>query len=395
MTTPRGLTPGLILVLGALMTINPLAATMYLPGLGDLVADLGTSVAGGQLVYTAFLVGVAGGQLMVGMLSDVRGRRPVIRGGLAVLCIASVVAALANSIEVLLAARAVQGLGAAAVIVVARAVVSDSATGRAAARAYSLLMGLLAAGPFVAPLLGTLALTVGGWRAGFVVLAVLSAAALVAAWAMVPETLTRARRTAGGARAMAGNYLRLVRDRAYLGNVLAMAFGFAAFAVHSAASPFIVQEVLGLSPWGFAAIYTVHAGAVLLGSMGNAFLAGRVGARRMMVVAQSVAMVAAALLLVIAVWGPFTVWTFVPVVFVGGAATSAILANASALTLARAGFAAASGAALMGATQYAIAAAAAPIGGLLGPHTAVPMAAGMLGCLVLSGISARVGARAD
>ncbi|MEV7694297.1 Bcr/CflA family efflux MFS transporter [Microbacterium sp. NPDC089189] len=388
MTTPRRLTPGLIAVLGALMTANPLAASMFLPGLGALVDDLDTTTAGGQMVYTGFLVGVAAGQLVIGPLSDATGRRPALRWGLALLTLTAAASAVAGSIELLVATRVGQGAGAAAVVVVARAVVSDLAVGRQAARAYSVLMGLIGAGPFVAPLLGAAALALGGWRAGFVALAVLSGAALLAAWVCVPETLERERRTTLRLRAMGARYGHLLRDRRYVLSALAMAFGFAALAVHSAASSFVAQDILRTGAWGFAVIYALYAAAVLVGSMVNAVFVGRVGPARMMAIAQAVGLGGTGALLAFALWGPFTLATFVAPVLVSGAAASAVLANASALTLSRARVAAGSGAALMGAGQYAVAAAVAPIGGILGAHTAVPMAAGMLACLAVSAVCA-------
>lgn len=390
-TVTSGITPALVAVLGALATMNPLAANMFLPGLGALVADLDTTIAGGQLVYAGFLTGLAGGQLLVGALSDAFGRRPVLLSGLVLLGVSAAVAVVAPSIEVLVATRVVQGLGSAGVVVVTRAMVADRASGREAARAYSILMGIIAAGPFAAPLIGTAALTVGGWRASFLVLAVLAAAFLVLAWAVAPETLPRERRSAARIGPLAVNYLRLVRDRAFVGNALAVATGFAALSVHSAASSFVAQDILGTGPWGFAVLSAAYAGALLGGSMLNALVAGRIGPSRAGALAQGVALAATTLLLVFAVWGPFTLWSYVGVLLITAAAISSILANFNALTLARAGFAAASGAAFMGALQYGVAAVASPVGGLLGPTTAAPMAGGMLLCVLASVVCAVVG----
>ncbi|GAB3151960.1 multidrug effflux MFS transporter [Microbacterium neimengense] len=388
MTASRPLTAGLVLVLGLLMTANPLAASLFLPGLGVIVDELGTTTAGGQMVYTGFLFGVAGGQLLIGPLSDVTGRRPALLCGLGLLTASAAASAAAGSIEVLVATRVAQGLGAAAVVVVARAVVADLASGVAAARAYSILMSVIAAGPFAAPILGAAALRFGGWRAGFLVLAVFAALALAAAAVLVPESLERERRQTLRFGAMAANYGRLLRDRGYVLPALSMAFGFAALAVHSAASSFVAQEILHTGPWGFALVYALYAGSVLAGSTVNAVLVGRFGIRRMMAAAQGAALVAASALLAFALWGPFTLVTFLVPVLVSGAAASAVLASASALALSRARFAAGAGAALMGSAQYAVAAAAAPVGGILGSHTAVPMAAGMLACLVVSALCA-------
>jgi DHA1 family bicyclomycin/chloramphenicol resistance-like MFS transporter len=388
MTASRPLTAGLVLVLGLLMTANPLAASLFLPGLGVIVDELGTTTAGGQMVYTGFLLGVAGGQLLIGPLSDATGRRPALLCGLGLLAASAAASAAAGSIEVLVATRVAQGLGAAAVVVVARAVVADLATGVAAARAYSILMSVIAVGPFAAPILGAAALQLGGWRAGFLVLGVFAALALAAAALFVPESLERNRRQALRLGAMAANYARLLRDRAYILPALSMAFGFAALAVHSAASSFVAQEILHTGPWGFALVYALYAGSVLAGSTINAVLVGRFGIRRMMAAAQGSALVATGALLAFALWGPFTLVTFLVPVLVSGAAASAVLAGASALALSRARFAAGAGAALMGSAQYAVAAAAAPVGGILGSHTAVPMAAGMLACLVVSALCA-------
>ncbi|MDY0829970.1 Bcr/CflA family efflux MFS transporter [Microbacterium sp. BG28] len=388
MRASRPLTAGLVVVLGLLMTANPLAASLFLPGLGVIVDDLGTTVAGGQMVYTGFLLGVAGGQLLIGPLSDATGRRPALLCGLGVLAASAAASAAAGSIEVLVATRVAQGLGAAAVVVVARAVVADLATGVAAARAYSILMSVIAAGPFAAPILGAAALQLGGWRAGFLVLAVFAALASAVAALFVPESLERGRRQALRLGVMAANYGRLLRDRGYVLPALSMAFAFAALAVHSAASSFVAQEILRTGPWGFALVYALYAGSVLAGSTLNAVLVGRFGIRRMMAAAQGAALMASTALLVFALWGPFTLVTFLVPVLVSGAAASAVLAGASALALSRARFAAGAGAALMGSAQYAVAAAAAPVGGLLGSHTAVPMAAGMLACLVVSALCA-------
>jgi len=388
MTASRPLTAGLVLVLGLLMTANPLAASLFLPGLGVIVDELDTTTAGGQMVYTGFLIGVAGGQLLIGPLSDATGRRPALLWGLGLLAASAAASAAAGSIELLVATRVAQGLGAAAVVVVARAVVADLATGVAAARAYSILMSVIAAGPFAAPILGAAALQLGGWRAGFVVLAAFAALALAAAAVFVPESLERGRRQTLRFGAMAANYGRLLRDRGYVLPALSMAFGFAALAVHSAASSFVAQEILHTGPWGFALVYALYAGSVLAGSTINAVLVGRFGVRRMMAAAQGTALVATTALLVFALWGPFTLATFLVPVLVSGAAVSAVLAGASALALSRARFAAGAGAALMGSTQYAVAALAAPVGGILGSHTAVPMAAGMLACLIVSALCA-------
>lgn len=388
------LTTGLLATLGVLMTTNPLTTGISLPALNLMADELDAPIAQAQLVFTGFLLGVAVGQLVIGMLSDSLGRRRVLLTGLGVLTATALCAAVAPNVEVLILLRVLQGTGAAATVVIARAVVSDLATGPQAARAYSVLMGILAAGPFVAPVLGTALMTLGGWRLIFVGLGAIGLLYASMAWFAVPETLAADRRTPVRVRAFLTNYRRLFRDRAYVANALAMAFGFAALSVHSSASSFITQEILGTGAWGFTVIYMGYALAIMAGSSLNAVFAGRFGARPLMVVSQGVALAATGALVWFATWGPFTVASFVATVLVSGAATSAVLSNASALTLARSRFAAASGAALMGFLQFGIASLASPVGGILGAGTPAPTAWGMLACIILSAAFAWRGRRA-
>lgn len=380
---PR-LTGGLLVVLCAIMMLNPIVANMYLPALGIMAADLDTTIAGIQVALTAFLVGVAVGQLIVGALSDAIGRRRIIVIGFALLTAAGVLVAAAPNLEVLIAGRVLQGLGASAGVVVARAVIADLGVGAQVPRAYSLLMGSLAVGPLVSSFLGTLLLMVGGWRLILVGIAVVSAIFLLVAALGVPESLAPGRRAPLRLGRMAGSYGRLLRDPAYLGNAFAMAFALGGVMAHVSASSFVAQDVLGADAWGFWGMFTVYALSVLVGGWVNAPLSARFGPRRMILIDQAIAISAAAALTVLSAGGWLTVGSYLPLIALGCGAASGIMGNATTLTLVRAAFAVGSGAALMGSLQFATGAATSPIGGLWGPHTAVPMAATMLACFGLS-----------
>lgn len=374
----------LLAVLCAIMILNPIVANMYLPALGIMAADLGTTIAGIQVALTAFLVGVAVGNLMVGALSDALGRRRVIVIGFAVLTAAGVLVAAAPTLELLIAGRVVQGLGASAGVVVIRAMIADIGVGAQVPRAYSLLIGTLAVGPLVASFLGTVLLQVGGWRLILVGIAVICGLFLLLAVWRVPETLPPERRASLHPGRMAAIYGRLLRDPAYVGNSLTMAFALGGVIAHVSASSFVAQDVLGVDVWGFWAMFTVYALSVLVGGWANAPLSARYGAARMQAIELAIAIVSSAALTVLSAGGWLSVATYLPLIALACGNATAVMANATTLTLARAGFAAGSGAALMGSIQFATGAAASPIGGLWGPHTAVPMAATMLACFGLS-----------
>ena len=154
-------------LLFAMMFASQLATTIFLPGLPGIANDLQTTLSAAQMMLPAYLGAFAIAQLVVGPLSDALGRRRVIIGGLGLFSLASLAAALAPDIGWLLTARAVQASGACATMVVARAIIRDTAQGNAAARAMSALAIAMAVGPSAAPLIGGQLVTWFDWRATF------------------------------------------------------------------------------------------------------------------------------------------------------------------------------------------------------------------------------------
>ena len=161
----------MFLVLGSLIALGPLTIDMYLPALPAIAADLQVSSSAVQFTLTGTLLGLGLGQLVVGPFSDTVGRRTPLIAGTALHIVASVVCLVAPNIVVLGALRGLQGVGAAATMVVALAVVRDLFTGRAAAAALSRLLLVMGAAPILAPTLGGAILLTGSWRTVFAVLA--------------------------------------------------------------------------------------------------------------------------------------------------------------------------------------------------------------------------------
>src|SRR3954452_22719562 len=189
------------LLLGGFTAFGPLSMDLYLPAFPQLAADLGASQAAVQLTLTADVIGLVVGQLVLGPLSDARGRRGLLIGSTLVCVIASVLCALAPSVGWLTAWRFLQGASGGGGIVLARAVAADLTTGVAAARLFSLFMTLSSVAPILAPVLGGVLLaTTGSWPVMFHLLAVVNAALAAAIWLAVPETLPAEQRHAGGLR---------------------------------------------------------------------------------------------------------------------------------------------------------------------------------------------------
>src|SRR3954463_13820741 len=182
--------PEFVVIVASIMALNPLAMDMMLPALPNIASAFHLSDANRpQMVLSTFLIGFGVGQFVMGPLSDRFGRRPVLLGGMAVYCIASLLAIAAPSFETLLLARALQGLGTSATRVIATSVVRDCYAGRRMASVMSLAMMVFIAVPVVAPSFGQAVMTVASWRGIFVVLTLCGIVPLPGAPARLPETL--------------------------------------------------------------------------------------------------------------------------------------------------------------------------------------------------------------
>lgn len=363
----------LVVALGALTAFGPLSLDMYLPGLPELARDLGVSAATAQLTLVACMVGLAAGQLLAGPLSDARGRRRPLLAGLALYALASALCALAPSIWTLLPLRFLQGAAGAAGIVIARAVVRDLHEGEAAARFYALLTLVNGLAPIVAPIAGGQLLGVTDWRGIFWVLAAIGVALLAVGWRFVPETLPPAERHGGGLRAMTGVFGRLLRDRVFVGYTLAQGLGAAMMFCYIAGSPFVLQEIHGLSEQQFSVVFAVNALGIVLFAQASARLAGRLGPRRLLASGLWIGLAGAAgLLLAVALDAGLA--AIVPAFFVIVASLGLVAPNATALALAGDPAIAGSASALLGLSQFAIGAAFAPLAGIGGADTALPLA---------------------
>ncbi|MFJ9741376.1 multidrug effflux MFS transporter [Streptomyces sp. NPDC101166] len=365
------------LILGGLTATPPLAMDMYLPSLPEVTRSLHAPAATVQLTLTACLAGMAFGQLVVGPMSDRWGRRRPLLAGLAVYVVATVLCALAPTVEALVAFRLAQGLAGAAGIVIARAVVRDLYDGVAMARFFSTLMLVSGVAPVVAPLIGGQILRVTDWRGVFVVLAAVGVglAALVAA--RLPETLAPAERHSGGGgealRAMRG----LLADRRFAGYLLTGGFAFAALFAYISASPFVIQEIYGASPQTFSLLFGVNSvGLVAVGQLNGKVLVGRVRLDRVLAVGLTVVVLAATALLLMStgVFGEVGLTPVAAALFVLMSAMGVTLPNAQSMALMRVRHSAGSAAALLGTSSFLIGAIASPLVGVAGEDTAVPMA---------------------
>lgn len=266
------LLPTLLLLL---TVFGPISMDLYLPALPALTADLGASTSVAQLTVTACLVGLAAGQLLAGPLSDRFGRRGILLIGIVAYIATSALCAVSPTIETLVAARFVQGLAGGVGIVIAQAAGRDVYSGGALIRFYGRLTVVGGLAAIIGPLLGGLLTAVTDWRGLFAFLAVLGGGILVIALIAFPETLPPARRTRGGWAQTMRDYRTLVTDAPFLGAVLNQGFLYAALFAYLAGSTFVLQDIYGLSPLGYALAFGLNsAGFMVFG-----YVAGRLAER--------------------------------------------------------------------------------------------------------------------
>jgi DHA1 family bicyclomycin/chloramphenicol resistance-like MFS transporter len=363
----------LILLLGALSAFGPLSIDMYLPALPQLADDLHAAPSLVQLTLTACLLGLATGQLVGGPISDARGRRGPLLAGLAVYVIASALCALAPSVGVLVVLRFVQGAAGAFGIVIGRAVVRDLHEGRAAAALFAALILVNGVAPILAPVVGAGVLHVTSWRGVFAVLTVVGGVLLAAAAAWLGETLPPAERHPGGLRATLRTFGLLLGDRAFVGCVLASGLAYAAMFAYISGSPFVLQKVYGASPTVFSLLFALNGlGIVLAGRLSRRLSASHDPA--VLLRAGLLATAAGGSALLVCVLAGAGLAGVLPSLFVGVASIGVIVPNAAALALAGHRSTAGSASGLLGVAQFALGALAAPLVGLAGDETAVPMA---------------------
>ncbi len=356
----------MIVVLGALVALGPLTIDMYLPALPRIADELGVSSSVAQLTLTGTLAGLALGQLIVGPLSDSLGRRRPLMGGIALHMLASLVCLFAPNIEVLSLARGLQGMGAAAAAVVAVAVVGDLFDDSAAATVMSRLMLILGVAPIVAPSLGAAVLLKASWHWVFAVLIVLAGALLLVAALALPETLPLRNRRPLQVRSIAATYLSLLRDLRFVALVVVGALGMAGLFAYIAGAAFVLQGRHGLDQQTFALVFGAGAVAFVAATQVNVLLLRRFSPQRILLWALAAATVVGASFIVLSVTHTGGIYGFLVPVWAVLAMMGFVIPNAPAVALSRHHEAAGTAAALLGAAQFGVGAAIAPVVGLMG-----------------------------
>ena len=361
-----------IVVLGMLSTFGPISLDLYLPALPQLAAELEASPSAAQLTITACLVGLAVGQVAAGPLSDRFGRKRPLMIGLIAYAVASLACAFAWSISVLLLLRLIQGLAGAAGIVIARAVARDLHEGRRLVVFFSRLVLVSGLAPVIAPVLGGQLNRVMTWRGIFGVLAGIGVVLVLAGWLGLKESLPPEKRVAGGVVATLRGFGVLIRDRFFVGVALAAGLAGASMFAYIAGGTFVLQRIYGLSPQGFSLAFGLNSLGIMTAAQVSGQLTRRLSPERVLSIGLAMNLAGSLCLAASTLLGlglPFVLGSL----FVMVSAIGLILPTSTALALSNYPERAGTASALLGLLQYLVGGLAAPLVGLAGEQTAVPL----------------------
>jgi DHA1 family bicyclomycin/chloramphenicol resistance-like MFS transporter len=379
----------LLLALALLAAFAPIATDLYLPGFPAIAAELASDASGVQLTLTAFLSGMACGQLLMGPLSDHFGRRPPLIASAAVCVAAGAVAAVAPTMPVLIAARLVQGFAGAGGMVIGRAVISDLVTGRAAAKAFTLMLTVGGVAPVLAPLVGGLLSDPIGWRGMLWTVTGLCVLMLVAILLVVPETSVAHQGT--GVRYSAA-VRRVLGSRGFWGHAGVFAFSFAMMMSYISASPFVYQRVMGLSEVQYGVAFGINAAGLIGAGAVVSRLVDFVQPRRIVSAALTLQVMATATLVALVLLHA-PAWTYGVAIFLAVLSNGGIMGTSAALAMAHVREVAGTGSALLGFSQFALGAVVSPLVGLTGDQSAVAPALVMAASSLLAGTTSLLSRR--
>lgn len=374
-------------LLGMLAILGPLNIDMYLPSFPEIADDLSASASLVQLSLTACLVGLTIGQLIVGPVSDAQGRRKPLLICIFLFALSSLFCALSPNITTLVAARFLQGFTASAGLVLSRAIVRDVFTGRELSKFFSLLMVITAVAPMVAPMTGgaILLLPFATWHTIFHVLTIIGFLLVLLIALRLKETLPPEKRIPSSIGTSVKTMGSLLKDRSFMGYALTVGFIHGGSFAYVSGTPFVYQDIYGVSPQVFSILFGINGLAIISGS----FIIGRFGGiiheKSLLRMAVITAMIATAVLLTMTmIHGPLA--TLVISIFIYMITIGMVLTSTFTLAMERQGHRAGSASALLGMLPLLLGSIVSPLVGI-NETTAIPMGAIMFVTAVIGALA--------
>jgi DHA1 family bicyclomycin/chloramphenicol resistance-like MFS transporter len=370
------------IVLGLLSAVGPFAIDMYIPALPTIAADLKASPQAAQMTLMSFFVAFGVCQIVYGPVSDMVGRKPPLYVGLLLFLAGSLGCALSPGIGVLIAFRFLQGVGAASVMVIPRAIIRDLHTGVEATRLMALIMLVISVSPILAPLTGSLLIVPFGWRAVFFAVTLVAVVSFVLLFAFQNETHAPAARTPVRFGHVLRSFGYLLTHRRFMGLTFIGGLAMASFLSFLAGSSFVYIEHFGLTPTQFSIAFAVNAVGFIGASQFAAPIGQRIGMGRMVIVAVALYTLFTVVLLIVTAAGVDSLPLMMALLLAGFTAMGVVIPSTMVLALEEHGPIAGMASALGGTLQMLAGGVMIVIVSVFFDGTPLPMVAAIAFCAV-------------
>ncbi len=273
-----------ILILASLTALAPFAIDTYLPAFEVMEDDLATNSNFIQQTLTFYLVPYTIMTIFHGAISDSIGRIKTIKYGMSLFILGSIGCVFATSIEMLWISRLIQGVGAGAGNVVARAMVRDLYSGATAQKVMATIQIIFGIAPAIAPMVGGLLLGIS-WQAIFIFLIIYSLLITIFSVYFLPETISKHNQLPFNFESVLSRYRDLLIDKNYIFLILAVSFNFSAFFLYVLSSPIFLMQHLNLSSSQFGYLFIPTVTGMILGSFISKKTAGIISPAKMLKIA--------------------------------------------------------------------------------------------------------------
>ncbi|PAD67233.1 MFS transporter [Bacillus sp. 7586-K] len=362
----------LALLLGSLALLGPFTIDMYLPSFPTIVKEYGTTASLVQISLTSCLLGLGLGQLIIGPMSDVQGRRKPLQIFLILYLVTSVICAFAPSISIFIAARFIQGFSAAGGLVISRAIVRDVYSGRELTKFFALLMLVGNLGPIVAPIAGGGVLAFTNWSGVFLVLACIGILLVILVTLKLEETLPEHKRVQSNISQTFKNFGSLLKDRKFAGYALTQGFIIAGIFAYVSGIPFVYQNIYGVTPQVFSLLFGINGFALIIGTQLVGRLTDIIPEKTFLKIGLTISNIASAVLLIVLLMKAPLIVVAIPIFFF--VSSIGIISTTSfSLAMETQGHIAGSASALLGLLPFLLGSLTAPLVGVAGEYSAIPM----------------------
>lgn len=360
----------LVIVLGLLAAFGPLSLDMYLPALPSVADELHTTASNAQLSLTACMIGLAVGQIFVGPLSDIIGRKKPLAVVLLVYALSSLLAATSTSIGMLVLFRFIQGFSGGAGAVLSRAISSDLYKGKDLTKFMAVLMLVNGLAPVLAPVIGGIILSVSTWQTVFIILAVYGALMFFLSFTL-KESLPKSARNEGALKTIVNDFKKLLTNKQFVTVLMLQALTYGILFSYISGSPFITQKIYQMNAQQFSYLFAFNGVGLIIFSQITAKLVDKMSEVHILKLGQTiqlVGMIATSIVLILhlpmwCLWISFFL-LITPVSMIGTTGFSI------AMQVQKQG--AGSASSILGLMQFLVGGLLSPLVGLMGETSVIP-----------------------